>query len=390
MVMVSATMQFYKINTVQIPEIASIPEGSDTRTLPEDRGFQAEPFDTRKIRIEPKAGNMYTLLEMLQNGTIVLHADLQRQDGIWDEVSQSRLMESLMLYIPVPGFYFDASVDYRRWLVVDGFQRLTAIERFVIRQDLRLCGLEYLKEHDGKTFSELPRPLQRAILNTGVVWYLVMPGTPEEMRFELYRRINTSSQPLSAQEIRHVLNGKPVTDFIGDLAESEVFRQVTVDSLSGKRMDDRECVTRFLVFAVFPPEDYRKDDFDAFLNKGMRYLNGHSEILQGLCERFLRAMRAAGQIFGNDAFRRRYNKAALRYPLNKALFESWSITLDACSDKELEILVQRKDLLKEKFIDLMVKDIDFNKSVMQQTGSSSRVRYRFSKVSMLVEEMLHD
>ena len=388
--MVSAKMQFYKINTVQISEMNSIPEGSDTKTLPEEREVQVDPFDTRKIRIEAKYGYMCTLLEMLQNGTITLQADLQRQDGIWDEVSQSRLMESFMLYIPVPSFYFDASIDYRKWLVVDGFQRLAAIERFVLKQELRLCGLEYLKEHEGKTFSELPRPLQRAILNAGIVWYLIMPGTPEEMRFELYRRINTSGQPLSPQEIRQVLNGKPVTDFIGDLAESEVFRQVTADSLSGKRMADRECVTRFLVFALFPPEGYWMEDFDAFLNEGMRYLNGHPEILPGLRERFSRAMRAAEQIFGNDAFRRRYNRAALRYPINKALFESWSIALDTCSDSELELLVQRKELLKEKFIDLMVNDEEFNKSLMQKTGSASRIKYRFSRVHMLMEEILHD
>lgn len=383
-------MLYDDLKNIQTPEHNAVPEGSDTSTLSEEREVQVDFFDTRKIRIEPKYGNMCTLLEMLQNGTIVLQAFLHRQDDIWNEVSQSRLMESFMLYIPVPSFYFDASIDYRKWLVVDGFQRLTAIERFVLKQELRLCGLEYLKEHEGKTFSELPRPLQRAILNAGIVWYLIMPGTPEEMRFELYRRINTSGQPLSPQEIRQVLNGKPVTDFIGDLAESEVFRQVTADSLSGKRMADRECVTRFLVFAVFPPEDYWMEDFDAFLNEGMRYLNGHPEILPGLRERFLRSMQAAEQIFGNDAFRRRYNRAALRYPINKALFESWSIALDTCSDSELELLVQRKELLKEKFIDLMVNDEEFNKSLMQKTGSASRIKYRFSRVHMLMEEILHD
>ena len=69
------------------------------------------------------------------------------------------------------------------------------------------------------------------------------------------------------------MNGKPVTQVIKELAESEVFRQATAGGLSAKRMDDRECVTRFLVFAVFPPESYRKDDFDAFLNDGMHFLN---------------------------------------------------------------------------------------------------------------------
>ena len=184
------TKRYDELETVQIPEQEVRPEGSDTSTLPEEReeGI-TKPFDTKSIRIESKSGNMNTLLDRLQNDEIDLQPDFQRQAGIWNEENQSRLMESFMLRIPVPAFYFDGTND-EKWLVVDGLQRLTAVQRFVIKQDLRLCGLEYLKEHDGKTFSELPRPLQRTIREADLVWYLIMPGTPENVKFEVFRRIN--------------------------------------------------------------------------------------------------------------------------------------------------------------------------------------------------------
>ena len=189
------TMRYHE-PTVQIPEQEARPEGSDTSTLPEERAEgSTEPFDTKSIRIESKSGNMNTLLDRLQNDEIDLQPDFQRQAGIWTEVNQSRLMESFMLRIPVPAFYFDGTND-EKWLVVDGLQRLTAIQRFVLKQDLRLCGLEYLKEHEGKTFSELPRPLQRTIREADLVWYLIMPGTPENVKFEVFRRINTGGLPL--------------------------------------------------------------------------------------------------------------------------------------------------------------------------------------------------
>lgn len=379
----------YDMDTVLVPEAEVEPEGSDTSTPSEEKEERiTQPFDTRAIRIESKSGNMNTLLSRLENDEIDLAPDFQRLGGIWNKTSQSRLMESLMLRIPIPAFYFDGTDD-EKWLVVDGLQRLTAIRRFVIDQDLKLCDLEYLKEHEGKTFSELPRPLQRAIREADLVWYLIMPGTPDNVKFDVFRRINTGGLPLSSQEIRHALNGKPVTDVIRKLAESEEFKQATAYGLSDKRMDDRECVTRFLVFAVFPPESYDKDDFDAFLNTGMRYLNTHAELLDDLQRRFLRAMRAAERIFGNDAFRKRYYSNATRFPVNKALFESWSVNLDTCTDEELQMLEQKKDNLKEAFMRLMREDSVFEKAVTQGTGSISRVRCRFQAIRELIQGVLY-
>ncbi|WP_294488671.1 DUF262 domain-containing protein [uncultured Mailhella sp.] len=378
------------MNMVQVSESEAIIEGEDTSTLPEEKEERiTQPFDTRAIRIDSKSGNMNTLLDRLENDEIDLAPDFQRQAGIWNERNQSRLMESLMLRIPIPAFYFDGTND-EKWLVVDGLQRLTAIRRFVIDQNLRLSDLEYLKEHEGKTFSELPRPLQRAIREADLVWYLIMPGTPANVKFDVFRRINTGGLPLSAQEIRHALNGKPVTDVIRVLAESDAFKRATACGISAKRMDDRECVTRFLVFSVFPPEKYDKDDFDAFLNTGMRYLNEHPELLEDLQHRFLRVMQAAERIFGNDAFRKRYHAKATRFPVNKALFESWSVNLDACTDEELNILEHKKYILRDAFIKLMQKDNVFDKAVTQGTGSISRVRCRFQRIKDLIRGVLHD
>ena len=379
----------YDMDTVLVSEAEVELEGNDTSTLPEEKEARiTQPFDTRAIRIESKSGNMNTLLSRLENDEIDLEPDFQRLGGIWNKKNQSRLMESLMLRIPIPAFYFDGTDD-EKWLVVDGLQRLTAIRRFVIDQDLKLCELEYLKEHEGKTFSELPRPLQRAIREADLVWYLIMPGTPDNVKFDVFRRINTGGLPLSSQEIRHALNGKPVTDVIRKLAENEEFKQATAYGLSDKRMDDRECVTRFLVFAVFPPESYDKDDFDAFLNTGMHHLNAHPELLEDLQRRFLRAMRAAERIFGNDAFRKRYYSNATRFPVNKALFESWSVNLDACTDEELQRLEQKKDNLKGAFMRLMREDSVFEKAVTQGTGSISRVKCRFREIRKLIQGVLH-
>lgn len=366
-------------------------DGNDTSTLigEKEEGAITKPFDTKAIRIESKSGNIGTLLDRLQNNEIDLAPDFQRGAGIWTDKNQSRLIESLMLRIPIPAFYFDGT-DEGKWLVVDGLQRLTAIRRFVLDEELRLTDLEYLSTHEGSTFSELPRPLQRAIKEASIVWYLIMPGTPENVKFDVFRRINTGGLPLNSQEIRHALNGKPVTDVIRSLAECIEFKEATAYGVPSKRMDDRECVTRFLVFSVFPPEKYDKDDFDAFLNAGMRHLNTQPNVLQSLQRQFKRAMRAAKNIFEDDAFRKRYVNNATRFPINKALFESWSVNLSNCSDEDLNILERRRKNVQDMFMSLMCDDAEFEKSVTQGTGSVSRVKYRFSKIKNLISEVLHD
>lgn len=128
----TAETQYNGMETVLVPEAQALVEGSDTSTLPEEKEERiTQPFDTRAIRIESKSGNMNTLLARLENSEIDLAPDFQRQAGIWNKRNQSRLIESLMLRIPIPAFYFDGTND-EKWLVVDGLQRLTAIQSFVL------------------------------------------------------------------------------------------------------------------------------------------------------------------------------------------------------------------------------------------------------------------
>lgn len=362
-------------------------DGGDTSS--DNQGFISSPFDTSKIRIEPKNMSLDMILERIRHNEIVLDPDFQRNAGIWNDKAQSRLIESLLLRIPIPAFYFDAT-DRNQWLVVDGLQRLTVIKRFVIEESLALNHLEFLgKDYNGAYFSGLPRPLQRTIKETVLVTYQIQPDTPDEVKFNVFQRINTGGLPLSSQEIRHALNKKPITQKLAELAESYEFKKATTRGVSPKRMDDRECVTRFVVFSLIPPASYTRDDYDAFLNAGMKKANTLTEEqLQALCNNFLRVMRYAHAIFGPYAFRKRYTREDARFPINKALFESWSVNLGLLTDAELDTLVERKETLKDVFMALM-HDREFENAVSQGTGSISRVLYRYNKIQKIIRGVLN-
>ena len=346
-----------------------------------------EPFDPTLIRVETRPMSMDLIIARIREGELDLTPGFQRKAGIWSDAVQSRLIESMLIRIPLPAFYMDAT-DEDRWLIVDGLQRLTTIKRFVIEKGLKLTGLEFLDQIEGKVFDELPRAFQRRINETQVTVYLIERDTPSEVKFNIFKRINTGGLPLSPQEIRHALNQGSATEMLTVLANSSEFKKATDYGIRDKRMADQECVLRFMAFTISPYTNYKSKDFDSFLNRAMATVNRMPKPeIENLKGQFLRSMVAAYNLFGRYAFRKLYQRNGWRYPINKALFEAWSVNLNLLNEKQLATLQKRKDSLIDEFIKLM-NDRDFESAISQGTGSIARVNLRFSAIEHLLKEVL--
>src|SRR5260370_5618703 len=253
-------------------------------------GFEiTKPFDPARIRVDTRPMVISLLMDRIRNREIDLTPGFQRKGGIWSPRAKSRLIESLLMRIPLPAFYMDGS-DESKWLVVDGLQRLSTLKSYVIDKTLDLKGLEFLSECDGKKFDQLPRSLQRRILETQVTVFLIQENTPPEVKFNIFKRINTGGLPLSSQEIRHALNQGKASIFLQDLAECAEFRTATNEGIRDDRMGDRECVLRLIAFMRTPYQEYRSKNIDTFLNQCMIELNQSSDAdIQVLGRRFSRA-----------------------------------------------------------------------------------------------------
>ena len=346
-----------------------------------------DPFDPTQIRVHPRPMTVDLLLKRIAQDALDLSPGFQRKEGIWNEGAQSRLIESLLIRIPISAIYMDAT-DEDHWLVVDGLQRLTALKRFVITGELRLSGLEFLTELEGATYDDLDLRFKRRILETQIYVYMIEEGTPPNVKFNIFKRINTGGLPLSAQEIRHALNQGKATEFLERLVESEEFLIATDRGISDKRMAAQECVLRFVAFTVTPHTDYKRGDLDGFLNDAMVRMNEMSDTkLAELEYKFKRVMNDAYEIFGNDAFRKRYNDEHRRAPVNKALFEAWAVNLGKLSEEQVSMLKQKRDRLRSEFIVLM-NNPDFDSAVSQGTGSIRRVHIRFGEIERLIQEVL--
>jgi uncharacterized protein with ParB-like and HNH nuclease domain len=347
-----------------------------------------EPFDPSLIRVESKIFTLDLVLQRLTEDEIDLEPEFQRH-RIWTDTNQSKLIESILLRIPLPAFYMDASND-DRWLVVDGLQRLTAIKRFVVDNELALQGLEYLSQFEHMRFQELPRNFQRRIYETQITVFLIEKNTPPAVKFNIFKRINTGGMPLTAQEIRHALNQGKSTRFLKKLAESESFKDATRDKVKTARMEDRELILRFLAFTITPYFEYKFKDFDGFLNNAMLKLNqSETSELSRLRKKFDRAMITSSAIFADDAFRKRYSLTEKKKnPFNKALFETWATNLGELDERSCQKLIENRSLVKKKFVNMMNTEI-FDHAVSQSTGDVRNVFTRFRGVEQIIKETLN-
>ena len=341
------------------------------------------PFDPSKIDIKMDKITIDSIIKRIKNKELEFDSSFQRKSGLWTKKQKSQLIESIFLKIPLPAFYFDATND-DKWQIIDGLQRIGTIIEYVVEQKFSLTGMEFLKDLDGLKFDELPRSLQRRIEETNLNAYLVNPSTPKNVKFNIFKRINTGGLVLAPQEIRNALYQGTSTKFLLQMSNTREFIEATDYSVKKDRMLDREFCLRFVCFTQLNLDNYN-GIMEDFLNQGMEYLNGATEEeLYQIQDKFKKTMNICKQIFGKFAFRR-LNTEARRGPVNKALFETWSIIIYKMNDSDVQKLIDKRKELCEEFT-VLCDDYSFQNAI--RAADKTSVKTRISKIGKLVEKIL--
>lgn len=345
----------------------------------------AEPYQSEDIRIDQKMLSVFQVIRWIDQGNLLLRPEFQR-NYIWNDKQQSLLIESLMLKIPIPAFYFDEAEDGTR-SVIDGLQRLTTISRFV-HGEFCLKGLQYLSDCEGRYYDELDWKYQSRIEDTQLAVNILDAKCPSMVKFDVFRRINTCGVPLNAQEVRNIMANTSTRGLLEELVMSEEFQRATHGKVSDQRMEAQELCLRF--FAYREIYDSMQERFISFgdmtnlLDQMLLALNDlDRDELEDKRQLFLQAMNKCYALFGEEAFYKPDGKQVV----NKALFTSFAVILSDYNVSIKFLKGKRKsaiELLRYTFR----QNEDYSSAVRASTSSRKNVELQFKYASQIVEELL--
>ncbi|MXY54621.1 MAG: DUF262 domain-containing protein [Gammaproteobacteria bacterium] len=321
------------------------------------------------------------VLHRIDQGRYVMNPDFQR-DFIWAEDKQSKLIESVIMRIPLPVFYMAEDAE-GRMVVVDGLQRLSTFRRFT-SGELRLRLPDRVELH-GKRFSDLPPKHQNRVEDCNLIFYIIDSKAPERARLDIFERVNGGEQ-LTRQQMRNCLYMGKATRFLKDESQTEEFSSATGDSLNSKAMRDREFVNRFCAFQLLGPDAYRKD-MDDFLARTLCRMNEtHEAGLVALSEQLRRGLRNNFHLFGRQAFRKHDPGQERRAVLNASLWDVMSTGLSRYSEEQVASNVTA---VREAF-HYLLWDEAFNAAITYGTNDLKRVKTRFEMAQKALREVLGD
>ncbi|MBR0600991.1 DUF262 domain-containing protein [Bacillus altitudinis] len=383
--------------------------GLEQDELLEDEDSPELPFDAEKIRIEQRMLSLKYVKELIDSNLLNLYPDFQR-NKVWREAKRkSLLIESLMLRIPIPAFYFyedENSVLH----VIDGLQRLSTINDF-LNNTFKLKGLQYLQEScNGKRFNEIDTKYVSRIYMTQLAVNVIDARTPSQMKFDLFRRINTGGVSLNAQEIRNSIAKPRIRAFLKRLANSDAFQLATGRGIDDTRMAAQELVLRFIAFyRAYNYEtgelSYNNSDLELFLDRTFEELNGFNDNkLNDLEQTFYKAMIKSYDIFDKLAFRKyklsELSESPRKKLINKSLFTAWSVILADPNfpfkpAKSLYSLDESNPVFEPtdavcKLAELIEKNEDYSNALTLGTNAVPRVQMNFKYTKLLWEEIRFD
>lgn len=386
-----------------------------------DKEADVQPFNPKDISMITRVVTMETLMRRIEQGTIKLNPDFQRKE-VWDQERKSRLIESLFLRIPIPMFYVSSDSD-DNWSVVDGLQRISTMRDFILgkkylkshrREDkgngFRLENLEFWHDYDGFVFNDLPVALQNRILEAEFSFTIINPPTPEDVKLNIFKRINTGGMRLSSQEIRNALYIGPSTELLRKLAGSKTFQDATDHSIHADRMQDQELVLRMLSFMIRDYGSYNRTyTSDEWLSQTMLLLNysgamsvadrnavlavikrnrismdGYRELsYPEIEEMFELAMKRSRKLFGKYAFRKSYAPLR-RTPINKSLFEVWGNILVGLTEEEFKHLYSNRKRFEKDYHKVMGA-ADFVIAISRDSMKWQSVKLRYDTLKQLCD-----
>ena len=355
-----------------------------------------KPFDPSSLKVEVKNTTVGQLADMLKNGMIDLQPDFQRHGDLWNKGKKSRLIESIILGLPLPSFYFYIDAGKEQWVVIDGLQRLSSINDFMVEKTLELTGLQFLdKTHNKRNFEDFSYFEQLEMSMRSVTLNVISGASSAEAKYIIFQRINSEGTKLSPAEIRNALFHGRSMELVKKLAESSEFEEATNGRVSKRRLLHYDYVSRFFAFYIQGYNDYVGNKMDFFIGNALERMNRYAgeEDWRKVERAFVDSLSLCKSLLGEDAFRQplsemdRKNSDVRSNPISIALFEAMMWSVSQLSDKERQKLLKKKTVYAVQYAE-MFNDEFLRKELSNGTNQYKSVNYRFTVMEKLVKDVL--
>ncbi|WP_421872997.1 DUF262 domain-containing protein [Marinoscillum sp.] len=389
-----------KLDSLVIKVIEAEQEGTDLTELPTIQ--EERPFNPDEIKVNAKQFSLRLITEMIDSEDMDLSPDFQR-NFVWNNFQKSRLIESILLRIPLPMFYFSEDEE-GRISVVDGLQRITTIKEFMDNK-FPLRNLEYLSDScDGRYYQDEDK--KKGLDPKYVRWFnqtqfsvnVIDPTSPSKVKYDIFRRINTGGKPLNNQEIRNCLSGKALRSTLKQMTELEEFKSATDHSIKSTRMEDHEVALRFVLFHRMIEKYGSIEQYNGYMDPSLDDLTDELQFskeseLSKYVDLFSNSMKNAEYLLGaRYAFRKitpdDLEPYAYKQLINKALFASLSVLLSEFDHEEIKNQ-NSQNSLQMPLAELIEDDGEFWNFLSYGTNGRSNLLYSFGKVQELINQHLN-
>ena len=329
----------------------------------EDVDPDAEPIVERRLVTQPFDIAISALFEQIEEGTLHSARPSFQRKYVWNDRLASKLVESILLSVPVPPCYLSQNDDYELD-VIDGQQRIFSLYRYLDNQ-FALRDLDVLSELNRKRFHQLPDSSKRKIKTYSLRCVIVTNESSPDIKFDVFERLNSNTVPLNSQELRNCIYRGDLIELVNELATNQIWLGILGRKSPDNRMRTEELVLRYFSFLL--------NGFASYKAPLKRWLNHVARDNRKLSEdqraRLPQAWETAlinsvGVLEPSECFRRPEYDSGRTPPVNRALMDLMLVSMSQpgiewTSESRKSFRHAYSRLLKnEEFLDLISRSID--------------------------------
>ena len=336
-------------------------------------------FQNREVFVEKKSITLSEFKTMWDEGDIELNPDYQR-DYVYSEKRASKLIESILMGIPIPTVYLSQEQD-ETYSVIDGQQRITSFVKY-LSNEYKLKDLKELSELNELFFKDLDKEIQRKLKKCSLETIIILKNS-SDLKYEIFARLNQGAVSLKPQELRNCIYRGSFNNMIEDIAKNNKTFGILM-AQENKRKTYQEQILRFFALKDFSSFKssmlktmnsymaFHQNDDTGTISKQKQLFNGTIDIIK--------------QVLGNDAFfGYDRDKGILISKFSGSIFDSIVIPFSMFNKHDI---MQQADTIRNEITNLKKNNEEYKDYTYASTGSKKRVIGRIMLVMNILKKYL--